>query len=89
MAEIASSGSSSPIVFDPTAPDYIANPYPMLQLIREADPLHRSKMGWLVTRYEHVSAVLRSGVFGGPPFPLSNGGRSTVLGRCSNMHRAE
>ena len=69
MAQIGSSGSSTPIIFDPTSHEYIANPYPILQRIREVDPLHRSKMGWLVTRYEHVAAVLRDWHVWGSPFP--------------------
>jgi len=69
MAEPASSDSSSPIGFDPASPEYIADPYAMLQLVREAGPLHRSKIGWLVTRYEHVAAVLRDSRVWGSPFP--------------------
>ena len=69
MTEIVSSGSSNPVVFDPTSADYIADPYATLRLIREASPLHRSKMGWLVTRYEQVAAVLRDWRVWGSPFP--------------------
>lgn len=50
--------SNSPPMFDPTAPAYVRNPYPILERIRDAEPLHRSKMGWLVTRYEHAAAIL-------------------------------
>ena len=53
------SGSNSPIVFDPTSREYQVDPYPILGLIREAEPLHRSNMGWLMTRYEHAAAILR------------------------------
>jgi cytochrome P450 len=59
MAAADSSGSGSPIVFDPTSREYQADPYPILGLIREAEPVYRSNMGWLVTRYEHAVAILR------------------------------
>ena len=57
------------VVFDPNSPEYLADPYPILKLIREVDPVHRSKMGWLVTRYEHVAAVLQESPIWGIPFP--------------------
>jgi hypothetical protein len=44
MSQIGSAGSTSTIVFDPDSPDYIADPYPTLRLIREMEPVHRSKM---------------------------------------------
>lgn len=68
MAQIGSTGSSSTIVFDPDSPGYIADPYPMLRLIRETEPVYRSKMGWLVTRYEHVASVLQESRLWGIPF---------------------
>jgi hypothetical protein len=50
-----------PIVFDPFAPGYTANPYPLLHRLREHDPVHRSPHGfWVLTRYEDVAAVLRN-----------------------------
>lgn len=45
-------------MFDPTTAEYIADPYPTLKRIQDAEPVHRSRMGWLVTRYEHAAAVL-------------------------------
>src|SRR5262249_55417910 len=78
MAETGSASSGAPVVFDPTSHEYIANPYSILQLIRESDPLHRSKMGWLVTRYEHVAAVLRDWRVWGSPFPPER--RRTLYG---------
>ena len=55
----ATSPLLSPLSFDPTSPEYLADPYPILRQIRDREPLHRSKLGWLVTRYEHVATVLR------------------------------
>ena len=68
MSQIGSAGSASTIVFDPDSPAYIADPYPMLRLIRESEPIHRSKVGWLVTRYEHVASVLQESRMWGIPF---------------------
>jgi cytochrome P450 len=51
--------SLSDLVFDPTSPEYRADPYPALSLIRESEPVHQSRMGLLITRYEHVNRVLR------------------------------
>jgi cytochrome P450 len=59
MVESRPAFLSSPFIFDPASPDYITDPYPILRLIREAEPIHKTKMGWLVTRYEHASTVLR------------------------------
>lgn len=70
MNDNSSFESSKPIVFDPASPEYIADPYPLLRHIRETDPVHRSKMGWLVTRYDDAAAVLRgSRVWGAPLAP--------------------
>jgi len=50
---------SQPDTFDPFSPESLANPFPALRLIREREPLHRSKIGWMVMRYEHATAALR------------------------------
>jgi cytochrome P450 len=68
MSQTGSAGSIGTIVFDPDSPGHIADPYPMLRLIRETEPVHRSKMGWLVTRYEHVASVLQEFRVWGIPF---------------------
>ncbi|MBV8358742.1 MAG: cytochrome P450 [Deltaproteobacteria bacterium] len=59
MVDSRPAGLSSPLIFDPASPDYITDPYPILRQIREAAPIHKTEMGWLVTRYEHASPVLR------------------------------
>ena len=58
MATIGTTGSTNTIVFDPASPAYQADPYQTLRIIREAEPLHRSNIGWLVTRYAHAEAIL-------------------------------
>jgi cytochrome P450 len=65
MVEAKPDGSSDPLTFDPTSPEYVADPYPILRRIQEAEPVHRIKMGWLVTSYEHASTVLRESRFWG------------------------
>lgn len=48
------------ILFDPFLPDFIANPFPYYHRLREADPVHRSPLGfWVLTRYDDCVAVLR------------------------------
>lgn len=47
--------------FDPTAPDFLADPYPVLAELREATPLfrHDGLDRWFVTRHAEVRACLR------------------------------
>jgi len=47
------------IVFDPTSPENLADPYPLLRVIQERESLHRSKLGWMVMRYEQAMTTLR------------------------------
>jgi cytochrome P450 len=58
MADGRDMNSHGLAMFDPTAPEYVTDPYPTLKRIQDAEPIHRSKMGWLVTRYEHAAAIL-------------------------------
>lgn len=47
-------------MFDPRAPDVLADPHPHLRRLREQDPVHRSPLGfWLLTRYEDVAHGLK------------------------------
>jgi cytochrome P450 len=50
---------SSPVTFDTTSPEYVADPYPILRGIQETEPLRKTAMGWLVTRYEDAANLLR------------------------------
>jgi cytochrome P450 len=46
--------------FDPTAPAFIADPYPTFHRLREKGPVHKSPLGfWVITRYDDVVSVLR------------------------------
>lgn len=62
----ASSQAQGPITpasqrFDPFDPDYVRDPYPTLNELRESEPVFFSpEIGsWVVTRFETVKAVLR------------------------------
>jgi len=48
------------VFFNPMDPEFVADPYPTYQRLREADPVHHSPLGfWVLTRYEDVVACLR------------------------------
>jgi pimeloyl-[acyl-carrier protein] synthase len=50
----------SDLTFNPMAPDFVADPYPMYHRLRTEDPVHLSPLGfWVLTRYEDVVSVLR------------------------------
>ncbi len=51
---------SSLTLQDLTQPEILDNPYPLFQRMRLEDPIHRDPeaLGWMVTRYDDVSAVL-------------------------------
>ncbi|MSO39985.1 MAG: cytochrome P450 [Ilumatobacteraceae bacterium] len=50
--------------FNPFDPAFRANPYPFYQALREQDPVHSTPLGSIIlTRYEDVSATLRSNDF--------------------------
>lgn len=51
-------------LFNPFDPAFRANPYPFYDTLRVAEPVHRTALGMVVlTRYEDVSATLRSNDF--------------------------
>ncbi|WP_216214269.1 cytochrome P450 [Amycolatopsis aidingensis] len=50
-------------VFDPFAPGFAEDPYPHYAELRERAPVHRHPLGfWVISRYEDVFALLRSGL---------------------------
>lgn len=50
--------------FNPFDPNFRANPYPFYDTLRLAEPVHRTSLGMVVlTRYEDVSATLKSNDF--------------------------
>jgi cytochrome P450 len=53
------------VLFDPTAPGFLQNPYPFYERLRAEQPWHLSPHGfYVVSRYEDVSFVLRDPRFG-------------------------
>ncbi|MGA2124834.1 MAG: cytochrome P450 [Xanthobacteraceae bacterium] len=52
-------------LFDPLAPEVIADPYPFYHRLRALDPVHHSPLGFYVaSRHADVTAVLRDRRFG-------------------------
>lgn len=48
------------VIYDPTNPDTMANPFPIYEELRRHDPVHWSPSlkSWVITRYADVRAVL-------------------------------
>src|SRR4249920_1641701 len=56
--------SGAPL-FNPLAPEFIANPYPYYQRLRETDPMHLTPLGFYVaSRHADIATVLRDKRFG-------------------------
>ena len=56
-------------LFDPSRPEFHADPYPFYHRLRSVDPVHQSALGyWIVTRYHDVVTVLRDQRFGREDF---------------------
>ncbi|MCP3868703.1 MAG: cytochrome P450 [Gammaproteobacteria bacterium] len=52
-------GESEQPVFDPYAPDFIRDPYPVYSALRSTDPVHKSRFGyWVLTTYDNVNTAL-------------------------------
>jgi cytochrome P450 len=51
-----------PLLFNPFEPGFAENPYPAYRRLRHASPVHESPFGvWVLSEYEDVAALLRSG----------------------------
>ena len=47
------------ILFNPFDPEFHANPYPILDYLRQQDPIHKSIFGtWIITRYADAVSIL-------------------------------
>jgi cytochrome P450 len=47
------------ILFNPFDPEFHANPYPILDYLRQQDPIHKSIFGtWIITRYADAISIL-------------------------------
>ncbi len=67
-----------PVAFDPFEPGFDAWPYDQYARLREQDPVHWSELlcGWIVSRYDDVSAILRDRTMSSD---LNNASSSTVV----------
>lgn len=63
----------SGVALDPFSPALRADPYPVLRAIREQDPVHwmETARGWLITRYDDVSGLLRDPRISADRTPMS------------------
>ncbi|AVP97150.1 cytochrome P450 [Ahniella affigens] len=58
--QTASARTTESMVFDPLSKRFKDNPYPVLRLLREHDPIHRSGYGLLIaTRYDDVLQIIK------------------------------
>jgi cytochrome P450 len=56
---------AGPPLFNPLAPEFIANPYPHYRRLRETDPMHLTPLGFYVaSRHADIATVLRDKRFG-------------------------
>ena len=52
-------------LFNPLSPDFIANPYPFYDRLRETDPMHLTPLGFYVaSRHADIATILRDKRFG-------------------------
>ncbi|KJK56408.1 cytochrome P450 [Saccharothrix sp. ST-888] len=52
-----------PVIFNPFTPDFMADPYPHYSEVRRHAPVHEHPGGfWMLSRYEDVLALVRSGL---------------------------
>ena len=64
MSEHAQAVKTEPL-FDPLSPDYIRNPYPFYERLRNTDPVHLTEhRSYLASRHAESSLVLRDKRFG-------------------------
>ena len=52
-------------LFNPWSPEFIANPYPSYQLLRETEPMHYMPLGlYVASRHADITTILRDKRFG-------------------------
>jgi cytochrome P450 len=52
------------VIYNPGAAEFQQNPFPSLRHLRESDPVHLTRLGWVLTRYKDCANVLASRDFG-------------------------
>ena len=53
-----------PVIYNPGSAEFQQNPFPSLRHLRESDPVHLTRLGWVLTRYKDCAKVLASRDFG-------------------------
>lgn len=75
------SASVDATLFNPFGSDFVQNPYPVYEILRDRDPVHRTAFGfWVLTRHEHIVAALNDPRLSNAPAPYA------VVNR-KNRHR--
>ncbi|SDY47046.1 Cytochrome P450 [Amycolatopsis xylanica] len=69
QAESARSKAETTIAFNPLDPAFLNDPYPFYRALRESAPIHYEDTvgGWIFTRYDDVSKLLRNHAILRPP----------------------
>ena len=52
------------VIYNPAAAEFQQNPFPSLRHLREQDPVHLTRQGWVLTRYDDCAEVLSGRQFG-------------------------
>ena len=52
------------VIYNPATPEFQQNPFPSLRYMREYDPVHLTRLGWVLTRHKDCAEVLASRDFG-------------------------
>ncbi len=52
------------VTYNPFTAEFQQNPFPTLRSLREYDPVHLTRLGWVLTRYKDCAEVLASRDFG-------------------------
>jgi cytochrome P450 len=52
------------VIYNPATAEFQQNPFPSLRHLREYDPVHLTRLGWVLTRYKDCAEVLASRDFG-------------------------
>ena len=66
------SSSVDATLFDPFDADFVQNPYPAYETLRDHDPVHRSALGfWVLTRHQHIVAALNDPRHSNAPAPYA------------------
>lgn len=56
--------ASRRVIYNPAAAAFQQDPFPTLRHLREQDPVHLTREGWVLTRYDDCAEVLASRQFG-------------------------